>query len=451
MAAGVPVRPPRRWSRESVLAAIRSRHERGLPLIGVWRDDKGLEVAARNHFGTWENAVRAAGLPTKMRWTKEHVIEAIQRRREQGLPLDNMRRRDGVLYRAARKQWGSWSRALQAAGVTVRPHPAVELRSDARRDPRELQAGNSIDMVETRSLVRSFREPTLRQLARCTAGGRSTRVPQNLEQGGRDQGHQAASPRRSAAEHHVLDRRGPLRRGEAILRYVEKRIIRRRLVVQPAVVEPAAGHRHDPHSPQHAGTSMAELRADHALTSSAYLYFGGWGAALRAAGIDYQPPRRWSKQKLLDEIRSRHERGLPLVTSCREISYLVEAACRQFGSWGAALAAAGVPPNQQHWTKEGIIQAIQERYGEHVESPVPSRKLEEAARRHFGSWANALSAAGVMSPQERLRQKVIEILQDRYVKGESLESLREDAELSAAAKRAFRSWQKAVLAAGLKG
>lgn len=198
------------------------------------------------------------------------------------------------------------------------------------------------------------------------------------------------------------------------------------------------------------GDSMAQLRGDEALTSSAYLYFGGWGAALGAAGIDYQPPRRWSRQKLLDEIRSRHKRALPLVTSCREIWYLVEAACRQFGSWGAALAAAGVPPNQQHWTKEGIIQAIRERYGEHVESPVRSRKLEAAALRHFGSWANALFAAGVTSPQERLRQKVLEILQDRYAKGESLDSLKGDAALVAAAKRAFRSWQKAMLAAGLR-
>ena len=40
-----------RWNKERVVAAIRARHERGLPLSTVWRHEPSLYAAGKFHFG----------------------------------------------------------------------------------------------------------------------------------------------------------------------------------------------------------------------------------------------------------------------------------------------------------------------------------------------------------------------------------------------------------------
>ena len=73
------------------------------------------------------------------------------------------------------------------------------------------------------------------------------------------------------------------------------------------------------------GHTLTQMASDHALACAAHLYYGGWGRALLAAGVNYVPPRRWMRQKVLDEMRSRQQQGLPMVSSCPDISGLVAA------------------------------------------------------------------------------------------------------------------------------
>jgi len=95
-----------------------------------------------------------------------------------------------------------------------------------------------------------------------------------------------------------------------------------------------------------------------ALVSAAERYFGNWPAAVRAAGVDYSQVRKsgrqrrserlrkWSQEKIVAEIRRLHEAGEGLSWGVMERKYqpLCAAAVKKcyFGSWSAALAAAGV-------------------------------------------------------------------------------------------------------------
>ena len=79
-------------------------------------------------FGDWDKALRAAGFdPEKMRergvWDEEKIIDTIRAMHKKHLPLyaayvmDN----HAKLFSAALRQFGSWAKALVAAGVTKKP------------------------------------------------------------------------------------------------------------------------------------------------------------------------------------------------------------------------------------------------------------------------------------------------------------------------------------------
>ena len=72
----------RKWTKQSVIDAIRSRHERGLPLSRVWTEDKPLFRAAVRTFGGWTQALLAAGLGAK---TAAKMVEAAHCGRLAGL------------------------------------------------------------------------------------------------------------------------------------------------------------------------------------------------------------------------------------------------------------------------------------------------------------------------------------------------------------------------------
>jgi hypothetical protein len=186
-AAGVETSGFRHWTRQGILRAIRKRRREGGSLMAsvVNEEDCGLGGAARRYFGSWEEAVEAAGLnyskinPFKDRsrralaselrrwvkkhgplswtdmntrdvallssvnrrfgsleqaakslrlpyrslmplWTKDRIKKAIRKRYRQKLPLRSgaVKPDDSALFAAARRYFGSWTKALRAAGYT---------------------------------------------------------------------------------------------------------------------------------------------------------------------------------------------------------------------------------------------------------------------------------------------------------------------------------------------
>jgi len=117
------------WSREEVFAEIQARHRAGKGMFqrAVLADHRSLVAGARKCVGAWTEALRLAGVPPELWkekrgpfiWTRERIVEEIQRRREAGLSVA-ARGVPPTLYQAGRKRFGGWSRALEAAGAEPR-------------------------------------------------------------------------------------------------------------------------------------------------------------------------------------------------------------------------------------------------------------------------------------------------------------------------------------------
>ncbi len=134
--------------------------------------------------------------------------------------------------------------------------------------------------------------------------------------------------------------------------------------------------------------------------------FGSWCNAVMAAGVSPDrvfTHDRWPPSRILATIRTLARRGRPRRKALqRRYASLVQAAARTFGSWPKAVIAAGVDPIKFRrvplWTKDRIIEAILVRVLKNEplgSTTVRPESLAEAAARFFGSWGSALAAAGL--------------------------------------------------------
>lgn len=116
--------------------------------------------------------------------------------------------------------------------------------------------------------------------------------------------------------------------------------------------------------------------------------------------------RRWTRKTIIQEIIRREAKGLSLSASRRDgvDTSLYQAAKRVYGSWQEALLAAGIAPERampsEKWPPQKILNTI--RHLAKRKRPVNIAKVSKrysglvpAARRVFGSWPKALAAAGV--------------------------------------------------------
>lgn len=143
-------------------------------------------------------------------------------------------------------------------------------------------------------------------------------------------------------------------------------------------------------------------------------FFGNWRSAIEAAGLKYEDVSKheyWSKKRIIKRIRELYEKGESLSHEDAKKTHgaLVSAASspRYFGSWGEAIRAAGLDYDSirkiNRWTQEKIVQTIRSLHqqGNDVNNSnmrrLGYRGMMEAANRpeNFGSWAQAVEAAGL--------------------------------------------------------
>lgn len=163
------------------------------------------------------------------------------------------------------------------------------------------------------------------------------------------------------------------------------------------------------------------------LVSAAVRYFGSWGAAVAAAGIDYAGIRRksqdarsarvtkWSIDSISAEIRSLVELGesLAAATVRQKHPALFSAAVspRYFGSWRNALTAVGLDydlilaqnrasstaPRDARGMRTVMrrMQVLGDNVRNMTDAQAQTRypKLYEKAATYFGTWNAALEAA----------------------------------------------------------
>jgi len=207
--------------------------------------------------------------------------------------------------------------------------------------------------------------------------------------------------------------------------------------------------------------------------------FGGWHSAIRAAGLDPKEVcrrrRKWTQERILRRIRELWEAGEDLSHSAakRQHQYLVVAAASHpaFKGWRAAVAAAGLDYGQvskrQSWTRARIVARIRELHARggdlsHAEAKKEHGCLVSAAssRRHFGSWRQALEAAGldyrrIRKTRPWTREAILHTIRRLHREGHELNNsnmrrLGYRGMMEAASRqRNFGSWAAAIEAAGL--
>ena len=144
---------------------------------------------------------------------------------------------------------------------------------------------------------------------------------------------------------------------------------------------------------------------------------------------------------------------------------LVYAATKQFGSWKAAIQAAGFDYREiranREWTEDEVgnhIRSLVRKGGNPVSTEVKriDSALHKAGIQLFGSWKSAVKAAGFTDYESFFRierwnrEKVIEALHKRISEGKSTSYrliTKEDSKLASAVYRYFDSHPKAVRAA----
>lgn len=135
----------RRWTRPRVLDALR-RIARSGRRFTAHTVPHGLKTTAQRQFGSWLGALAAAGVaaPTsRVVWafTRENIVQAIRDRARAGKSVRFgvvARERRGLLE-AAKREFGSWTGAVAAAGLSrmlptvVRHRGRHELIEELRR------------------------------------------------------------------------------------------------------------------------------------------------------------------------------------------------------------------------------------------------------------------------------------------------------------------------------
>lgn len=119
----------RNWNAELVLEEIRAWNQRGSPLYSHYMRQNYQELLAAGirYFGTWREAVEAAGIAydsvRKYRdWSQDRIVETIQQLQAQGVDLSframMLSKYAPMVYAAIRpNHFGSWKSALEAAGL----------------------------------------------------------------------------------------------------------------------------------------------------------------------------------------------------------------------------------------------------------------------------------------------------------------------------------------------
>jgi hypothetical protein len=288
-----------RWTKQRVIHSIRQREAEGHALCRTWREDKTLFRAAVSLFGNWEPAMLAAGFEPirRERWSRQRVIERLQTWRQRTRET-NLRESEPNLAGAAIRLFGSLETACEVAGIV-------------------------------------------------------------------------ASPRRWT--------------NERVIAEIQERYVRG--------------------EPKHI-QGLGDLR----LALAAKRRFGSWASAVSAAGLAdripiAKPLRRWTKKQVLESIQRAIREGIALSNVSSSDQGLYNAAKTHFGSWRAAVRAAGLPTTRQQWSKALILAGILARYrrGSSLSSGHRDNiNFAAASYRYFGSWTAALVAAGVKAtPTQR--------------------------------------------------
>lgn len=123
------IRKNQKWTAERVRTVVYylNRHNENLKGGFISNTDESLYRAAINYFGSWAQALNAAGIKydhplsgkKHIRWTKQKVLKMLQELQKKhgfdNIPKDARL----ILYRPSQKYFGSWKKALEVAENSI--------------------------------------------------------------------------------------------------------------------------------------------------------------------------------------------------------------------------------------------------------------------------------------------------------------------------------------------
>jgi hypothetical protein len=214
------------------------------------------------------------------------------------------------------------------------------------------------------------------------------------------------------------------------------------------------------------------------MVTAAYRYFGTYRKAVEAAGLDYlkvrvRPLRTWNKKRVIAELKSlHHKQGGMWMRSVRKSNpYLPRVASAYFGSYNTAARAAGIqagdltPPPYRKWSAEHVLEELKRLAKEDVKQLAPTLMREKhpylvrSAKKRFGSYRRAVEKVGVdylsiarVYARPMPAYEVVAQLQLLQQRGKDLRYNamgRSNPRLLNAARRRFGSYEKAMRIAGI--
>jgi hypothetical protein len=457
----------KKWSEEKLIHEILTLHEDVNPLNDryVNKNYNPLYNAARRQFGSWENAIEAAGLnydkikelaeskriKKLSKWSKQRIVDEILEMNvfKEDLNASYAHKYHIALYSAAVKYFGSWKSAVIAAGLN---YDKINLYADRARWSKEKVINGILELNEKgESLNLKYVETNYSSLPsaafRCFGGWKNAIKAAGLD-------------------YDKILEEGERKRIEKSKKWSKTKIIEK--------IQELYKKGDD--------LSHEKIKSNNsALVSAARRYFGSWENALQSAGRDYNKIRRearWSREKVIDEILQLRQTGEGLNAKQVHDNHpsLYWAAGKYFGSWRNAITEAGLDHKKiilySNGSKQKIIDEILKLYesGEklnhaHVNRIYPALTAAALSKNHFGSWRKAVEAAGldydeiresvgIKKTEEWSKEKIVDEILELYNSREDLNAnnMREaNIALYGAAvnKRYFGSWEKAIEVAGL--
>jgi hypothetical protein len=116
----------RSWDRNSILFELRSLYRDKEPMSSgqLQKDDPGLYAAAVRHFGSYQKALRAAGIDPnevqqRRQWTRASVADALKKmaKKKKELSGSMVRKSDPALYGASVRLFGKFTTAKSHAKI----------------------------------------------------------------------------------------------------------------------------------------------------------------------------------------------------------------------------------------------------------------------------------------------------------------------------------------------
>lgn len=397
------------WTKERVIEEIISLHENGedLHLRVIKEYHIPLERAAYKLFGGWHSACEAARIPSeeyrahfpKGHYTGERVTQQIQQLKENGIDLNGsvISRMDPSLFAAGVSRFGTWYKALEAAGINP---------NDYRR---ELSKG----YWKKHKIIEEIQ----------TLGSKGADLSYSHAQMEYPSLVSAADKKFGSWSKAVLEsglNYDQYRKQLTALYWTKERMIKklRELVSSGENIRPSVLRKSYP---------------------GIYIWgrkiFGSIEELYRESGIDPNRiglPRKWTKERVIEEIlkRAKEGRSLDFNTIRIEDSGLLSTATRIFKNWFAALDAAGIDSTRirkktinGYWTESLIIDGISKMAarGEQLSSGYAQKThsdLYGGAMKRFGSWGAAVEKSGFDYDSIRKKHK-------DYSKEELLDLLKE--------------------------